>query len=143
VLSQVRITEDGERILELTEEGWDGNQLFHEEVSIPLKEGKGPASTRDEIIEKRDAYWSEKITQEEFLHYVLNQLQREDATRHYEMLLHFYWKVRREDYLFNLEYVKSQNKAGYVPEALLKLIESVDRREEERKRKKIQESEDE
>ena len=42
VLCQIRITERGERILEVIEEGWDGNQIFHEETPLPLKDGNEP-----------------------------------------------------------------------------------------------------
>jgi hypothetical protein len=36
VLCQIRITEGGERIPEVIEEGWDGTQLFHEEKPLPI-----------------------------------------------------------------------------------------------------------
>ncbi len=131
VLCQVKITESGERILEVQEEGWDGTQIFREEILIPLKDGNGPHSTREEIREKRDTYWSGKITRVEFLNWIVNQLQREDAVLEYDMLLHFYWKARREEYLFTLEYIEGQNKAGYVPEALVKIVEILRKKEEE------------
>ena len=134
VLCQIKIT-DEDRILEVTEEAWDGTQLFHEEIPLPLKDGNDSPSNREEIYKKRDAYWSGKITAEKFLQWLLYQLQREKAVREYDVLLHFYWEVRREDHLFTIEYVEGQNKAGYIPEALLKLVESVRKREEERKRK--------
>jgi hypothetical protein len=132
VLCQVRIIESGERVLEVQEEGWDGTQLFCEEIPLPLKDGNGPPPTREEIIRKRDAYWSGKITAEEFLHWILNQLQRESSVCEYEMLLHFYWKTRREDHLFTLEYIEGQNKVPYVPEELVKLVEILRKKEEEK-----------
>jgi hypothetical protein len=54
--------------------------------------------------------------------------------RAYDVLLHLYWQVRREDHQFTMEYVSGENKAGYIPEELLKLVESIRKREEERKR---------
>jgi hypothetical protein len=54
VLSQIRIT-DEDRILEVTEESWDGTQLFHEEIPLPLKDGNNSPSNREEAYEKRDA----------------------------------------------------------------------------------------
>ena len=140
VLCQVRITESGERVLEVQEEGWDGNKLFFEEIPLPLKGENGPPPTREEIRRKRDAHWSGKITAEEFLHWILNQLQRESSVCEYEMLLHFYWETRREDHLFILEYIEGQNKVPYVPEALGELVEIVRKKEEEKTKEKNSEN---
>jgi hypothetical protein len=38
VMCQVKTTDNGERVLEVHEEGWDGTQLFYEEMPLPLKE---------------------------------------------------------------------------------------------------------
>ena len=35
VICQIKITENGERILEVVEEAWDGTELFHEEILSP------------------------------------------------------------------------------------------------------------
>ena len=114
VLCQVRITENGERVLHVTEEAWDGTQLFYEEIPIPLKEGNGPPLTWNEIDRKRDKYWSGKIKQEEFLNWILDQLRRENALREYDDLLLAYWRARRKDDSA-LEYIKGSNKLGLGP----------------------------
>jgi hypothetical protein len=114
VLCQVRITENGERILHVTEEAWDGTQLFYEEVPISLKKGNGSPLTWDEIDRKNDKYQSGKITQEEFLDWILNQLQRENALRLYSDLLLTYWRTRRQDHS-PLEYIRNENKLGLGP----------------------------
>lgn len=90
VLCQITIKEDGNRLLQVIEEGWDGTQLFYEEIPIPLKDGNGPPLTWNEIDRKRDEYWSGKITQEEFLHWILDKLQEENALREYHGLLSAY-----------------------------------------------------
>ena len=132
VLCQVKTMEGEKRILEVTEEGWDGTLLFHEDTSIPLRNGNSQDLMWEEIERKRDACCSGKITEEEFLCWILDQLQRENALHEYESLLFEYWRARRKDYLFTLEYVEGKNKSGKAPEALLKLVKSIKKKEEER-----------
>ena len=129
VLCQVKITESGERILEVAEEAWDGTKLFHEEISIPLKEGNGSPVTWEDIEKKE-----RELTQEEFLQWIVNQLQNENTLSAYQNLLLMYWRTRRRGYSFAPEYIKGQNKAGYIPEALLKLVECIHEREEAKKK---------
>ena len=106
VLCQVRITESGGRVLEMREEGWDGNKLFCEEIPLPLKGKNGSPLLWEEIDKKRDAYKSGKMTAQECLPWVLNQLQRKNASSEYQTLLSLYWEIRRRNYLFNPEYIR-------------------------------------
>ena len=130
VLCQVKTKEDGERVLEITEEGWDGTQLFFEEIPIPLKDKNGSFLTLEEIKKKKDAFWSRKATEKESLQWIIDQLKRENMLRRYQRLLFEYWRIRRKDHQFTMEYIEETNKLGSVPEALLKQKEVVRKNEE-------------
>ncbi len=135
VLCQIRITEKGDRILELMEEKWDGTQLFHEETPLPLKDEDGPPLSSEHIDEKREAYRSGKMTKKEYLQWVLDQLQRKSAVGQYENLLLIYWKLYRPQAWFTLEYIEGWNKSKNTLPALEKLIEIVREKEKERKKR--------
>lgn len=108
VLCQIKITESRERVLELMEETWEGDQLFHEQIPLPIKDEKGPPLTEKEVWKKRDAYWSKDITAEEFLQWIIDHLQRKSAVKAYRALLLMYWRLRREEELFSPEYMERE-----------------------------------
>jgi hypothetical protein len=105
-LCQIKITESKERVLELMEEAWEGDLLFHEFVPLPIIDEQGPPLTKEDVWKKRDAYWSGDITGEEFLKWILDQLQRKNSIKGYESLLLMYWRLRRPDSSFTEEYTK-------------------------------------
>lgn len=88
------------------EEAWEGDQLFHEHIPLPIKDEQGPLLTEEDVWKKRDTYWSGDITAEEFLKWILNQLQRKSAIKGYEALLLMYWKLHRPDKSFVPEYLE-------------------------------------
>ena len=106
VLCQIKITENKERVLELMEEAWEGDLLFHEFIPLPIKDEEGPPLTKEDVWEKRDTYWSGAITGEEFLKWILDQLQRKNAIKGYEALLLMYRRLRRPDISFTEEYME-------------------------------------
>ena len=111
VICQIKITENGERILEAVEEAWDGIELFHEEIPLPLKEDDSPSLSWKDIQEKVDACESGKMTEEELLQWVLDQMQRKSGLRVYHDLLYTYWKFHRSDAWITFEYIKGVNKS--------------------------------
>lgn len=111
VICQIKITENGERILEVVEEAWDGTELFHEEIPLPLKEDDSPSLSWKDIQEKVDACESGKMTEEELLQWVLDQMQRKSGLRVYHDLLYTYWKFHRSDAWITFEYIKGVNKS--------------------------------
>lgn len=111
VICQIKITENGERILEVVEEAWDGSELFHEEIPLPLKEDDSPSLSWKDIQEKVDACESGKMTEEELLQWVLDQMQRKSGLRVYHDLLYTYWKFHRSDAWITFEYIKGVNKS--------------------------------
>ncbi len=135
VLCQIRITEKGDRILELTEERWDGTQLFHEEIPLPLKDEDDPPLSSEHIDEKRKAYRSGKMTKKELLQWVLDQLQRKSAVGEYEYLLSTYWLLSGPDEPFSPEYVQGWNKSKNVLPEYKKLVEITKELEKERKKR--------
>lgn len=108
VLCQIKITESGERVLELMEETWGGDQLFHEHIPLPIKDEKGPPLTQEEVWEKRNTYWSGDLTAEEFLQWVIDHLQKKSAVKAYRALLQMYWRLRRQDESFAPEYIEGE-----------------------------------
>ena len=123
VLCQIKMTESGERILEVQEEGWDGNNFFCEEIPLPYKDGNGPPLTWEKIQKRRTMYRSGLITHKKFLRWVVDQLQRKSALGEYQNLLSLYWKLRRPKAVFSPEYIEGMNKSGSIPDELEKLIE--------------------
>ncbi|MBU6998116.1 MAG: hypothetical protein HXS41_03150 [Theionarchaea archaeon] len=136
VLCQIRITEDGERILEVIEEGWDGTQLFHEEKPLPIKDRKSNSPLTWEEI-KRKTNWRRIgfFTGGTFLQWVVDQLQKESTVRDYQDLLSIYWRLRRPNAFFLPEYIKAENKTRMdsITEELMGLMEIL--REEDIGRK--------
>jgi len=134
VLCQIRITECGERILEVIEEGWDGTQLFHEETPLPLKDGNEPLLTWEKIQKKRTLHRFGLMTTKRYLRWVIDQMQRKSAVGEYQHLLPIYWKLHRPKAVFSPEYSEGKNKSGNLPPALEKLVEFVRKLEEEREK---------
>jgi len=108
VLCQIKITENGERVLELREEAWERGQLFHEQIPLPIKDEQGPSLAMEDVWKKRDTYWSGDITAEEFLRWALNQLGMRSAINAYRALLQMYWRLRRQDESFVPEYIEGE-----------------------------------
>jgi hypothetical protein len=108
VLCQIRLTERGERILEVIEEAWEGNQLFHERIPLITRDEQGIPLTQEEVWEKRDAYWSGNMTLGKALQWVLDQLQRKCASHVYEDLLLMYWRLRRPGESFTPDYIEGE-----------------------------------
>jgi hypothetical protein len=124
VLCQIRITEGGERILEVIEEGWDGTQLFHEEKPLPIKDRKNnPPLIFGKI--KRKIKWHRigLLSTRRFLQWVVDQLQEESTVRAYQDLLSIYWKLHRPNAFFLPEYIKGENKTRRMDPTTEKLIE--------------------
>ncbi|MGD2249860.1 MAG: hypothetical protein PVF58_15740 [Candidatus Methanofastidiosia archaeon] len=90
------------------EETWEGDQLFHEQIPLPIKDEKGPPLIEKEVWKKRDVYWLKDITAEEFLQWVVDHLQRKRAVKAYRALLLMYWRLCREDELFSPEYMEGE-----------------------------------
>lgn len=105
-LCQIKV-EDGERVLEVMEEAWDGEKLFYECIPLPIIDKHGPPLTEKEVWKKSDTYCS-NMTAEEFLQWVVTQLQRKNAQRAYRALLCMYWRLRRPDESFSPEYIEGE-----------------------------------
>ncbi|MBU7019126.1 MAG: hypothetical protein HXS44_16570 [Theionarchaea archaeon] len=104
VLCQIRRTEKKERILELIVELWSGEQIFYEQVPLPVKRLTGPQLSEEDVEEKKDAYKKGVLTGEEALEWVIDQLESKPAVDHYAKLLKFYWNLRRPHEWFDPEY---------------------------------------
>lgn len=107
VLCQIKV-ERGKRVLEVMEEAWDGEKLFYECIPLPIIDKHGPPLTEKEVWKKRDCYWAGNISAEEFLQWVVNQLQRKNAVRAYRALLNMYGRLRRPDESFFPEYLEGE-----------------------------------
>lgn len=125
VLCQIKMKGIKERALELTEEGWDGKCIFHEEIPLPIKDEIGSSLSHEEISQKRDSHRTGAISTEDLLQWIKDQLQQKNALGEYQTLLSLYWRLRRKGEWFFPEYVKAMNMARTLPPAAKKLLEHV------------------
>jgi hypothetical protein len=112
VYCQIKKNEKGERILELIEESWEGERIFHQQVPIPLKKTDPPLS-EEEIDEKENAYKEGILTRERALQGVIAQLQRKGTYDMYCSLLRFYWMLLRPGQFSEADCVHC-GKGGYI-----------------------------
>ena len=103
VLCQIKKTEAGDRVLELIEEAWEGEQTFYQQVPIPYKGENGQPLSKAEVNEQKKTYKAGALEREEAIRWVVTQLQKKAAESRYVMLLEFYWKLSRPDDLFSPE----------------------------------------
>jgi len=131
VLSQIRKTEKGERILELIEEDWNGKQKLYHQMPLPITEEPGLPLASGEMQEKEDAYRKGALTREEALQWTIHQLQRKGAVDEWGVLLGFYWKLRGTDEPFSPNYISTDTETRPTAHIGTKLFE-ICRRETER-----------
>ena len=67
VLCQIKRTEKGERVFELIEEAWEGEQTFYDQIPIPIQEKEGPFLSEKEMKEKMNEYKMGRIAREKVL----------------------------------------------------------------------------
>lgn len=124
VISQIRKTETGERVVEIIEEDWNGKQIFYHREYVPIKEKAGPLLLGKDIQEKRNVYRNKKIKRKDVIQWILKQLQRKSALYEYQTLLSFYWKLLGPDEYFKPEYLEGTNEAK-TPSESLRVISDV------------------
>lgn len=115
VFCQIKKNEKGERVLEFTEETWEGEQIFYHQQLIPLKEKTGTPLSSEEIDEKKHAYKKGDLTREEALQWVVGQLQRKPAFKRFSYLLTFYWMLLRGEGYFR-PYSLHDGEGDYIDE---------------------------
>jgi hypothetical protein len=133
VLSQIKRTEKGERILEVIEEPWDGEQTFYHQMPLPIRDESGLSLTSEEFREKKKAYKKGILTREETLEWVIDQLQSKSAIDEYDSLLRFYWHLCGPDEPFTPAYLRADTETRPLSAAIKGLVGIV--RKEEKRRK--------